>query len=124
LPEGPTLVFALFVGLGLAVGTALVHPRAWLLAIAASVLIVGYNAAKRWPLVGNVALGLLMAVVASIGVASASDGRSLAGALFEARGTLGLVAAIAAWYLQANYEKDRPGDRAAGYATLATVTSV
>jgi hypothetical protein len=35
-----------------------------------------------------------------------------------------LVAAIAGWYLQANYEKDRPGDRVAGYVTAATVMTV
>jgi hypothetical protein len=38
--------------------------------------------------------------------------------------TLTAVGATAAWYLQSNYEKDRPGDRAAGYTTLAVVMPV
>jgi 4-hydroxybenzoate polyprenyltransferase len=110
-------------GVVLAVGTALLHPRGWLLAIAGVILVVFYNAAKRWPVAGNVALGALMVVVFAIGAASTMP-PSLDGAILGAWKSAVLVAAVAAWYLEANYEKDRPGDRAAGYATLATLISV
>jgi 4-hydroxybenzoate polyprenyltransferase len=124
LPEGPTLAFAALAGIALAVGTTFVHPRAWLLGIGASALVVTYNAAKRWPFGGNLALGALMAVAAALGAAGASREPSFAGALVRARGSLAVVAATAAWYLQSNYEKDRSGDRAAGYTTLAIVLPV
>jgi geranylgeranylglycerol-phosphate geranylgeranyltransferase len=125
LPAGPTLLVAAALGVALVVATALLHPRAFVLAIVAAVLIVFYNGAKRWPLLGNVALGTLMTVVAAIGATAAQEeasslGEVLAGAWKNAL----LVAGIAAWYLQANYEKDRPGDRAAGYMTLATLIPV
>jgi 4-hydroxybenzoate polyprenyltransferase len=124
LPEGPTLLFAVALGAGLVVATALLHPAAWLLGVAASLLVTFYNAAKRWPLLGNVALGLLMTVAAAIGAAAALPHDSLAAHFAGAWRTALLVAAISAWYLQSNYEKDRPGDRAAGYSTLATVLPV
>ena len=127
LPAGPTLFIAALLGVVLAVGTALVHPLAWLLAIAASLMIVVYNAAKRWPLLGNLAHGALMATAAAIGASAAlprgADPTSYLGALFGAWRTFLFVGAIAAWYLQSNYEKDRPGDRTAGYLTLATILS-
>src|SRR4029434_2684780 len=71
LPAGPTLVFATLLGIALAVGTALVHPRAWILAFAAATLIVLYNGTKRWLLLGNIALGVLMALAAAIGASAA-----------------------------------------------------
>jgi 4-hydroxybenzoate polyprenyltransferase len=124
LPAGPALACALVLGVGLAVATAMVHPRAWVLALAAALLILFYNGAKYIPLLGNLALAMLMAVAAGIGALSAlgpaapwSDARGLAS-------TLPLVSAIAAWYLQSNYEKDRRGDLAAGYRTLAVLLSV
>ena len=123
LPAGPTLLVAFSLGVTLAVGTALLHPQAWLLAIAAAILVVFYNAAKRWPLGGNVALGVLMTVAFAIGAAAAHP-PSLADALAGAWKNALLVAAVAAWYLEANYEKDRPGDRAAGYVTLATLIPI
>jgi 4-hydroxybenzoate polyprenyltransferase len=123
LPPGPTLLVALVLGVALAAGTALVHPLGWLLAIVAVVLLVLYNAAKRWPVVGNLALGVIMTVAFAIGAAAARP-PSLAAAVAGAWKHALLVAAVAAWYLEANYEKDRPGDRAAGYVTLATVISV
>ena len=132
LPPGPTLVVAIVLGMVLALGTAFIHPYAWLLALVAALLVVAYNAAKRWPLAGNVAHASLMAVAAAIGVCASLpvDARSLEGPgsllirLSEAWRMLLLVGAIAAWYLQSNYEKDRPGDRAAGYVTLAVALSV
>jgi 4-hydroxybenzoate polyprenyltransferase len=124
LPEGPTLLVAVALGVTLVVGTSLLHPHAWLLAIAAALLVTFYNAAKRWPLLGNLVLGALMTVAAAIGAAAALPGGSLAVPLLEAWRMALLVAVIAAWYLQSNYEKDRPGDRAAGYMTLATLLPV
>jgi 4-hydroxybenzoate polyprenyltransferase len=125
LPPEPTLVVALLLGVALAVATALLHPHAWMLAIVAALLLVFYNAAKRWPLVGNVALGALMTVVAAIGAAAALAGEpSLFAPFARAWKNALLVAAVAAWYLQSNYEKDRRGDRAAGYVTLATLIPV
>jgi 4-hydroxybenzoate polyprenyltransferase len=123
LPAGPTLLVALVLGVALAAGTALVHPFGWLLAVLAMILLVLYNATKRWPLLGNVALGVIMTVAFAIGAAAARP-PSLAGALAGAWKPALIVAAIAAWYLEANYEKDRPGDRRAGYVTLATLISV
>jgi len=124
LPAGPALACAAVLGIGLAVATAFVHPRAWVLALAAAVLILSYNTAKSRPLLGNIALAWLMSIAAAIGAlaalapdASWSDARRLTS-------TLPLVGAIAAWYLQSNYEKDRRGDRAAGYRTLAVLLSV
>jgi 4-hydroxybenzoate polyprenyltransferase len=124
LPAGPALACAAVLGVGLAVATVMVHSRAWVLALAAALLIVFYNGAKSRPLLGNIALALLMAIAAAIGALAAlgpeapwSDARGL-------RSTLPLVGAIAAWYLQSNYEKDRTGDRAAGYRTLAVLLSV
>jgi 4-hydroxybenzoate polyprenyltransferase len=132
LPAGPTLIFAIVLGAGLAFGTLLVLRHAWVLALVAALLIVVYNATKRWPGAGNVAHAALMVVAAAIGAcAAASDqGRSTSGEssifadLLGAWRTFVVVGAIAAWYLQSNYEKDRPGDRRAGYITLAVVLSV
>src|SRR5579859_1566694 len=67
LPAGPTLACAALLGFGLVVATATVHPRAWILAVAAAVLIVVYNAAKSLPVLGNIALALIMAIAATIG---------------------------------------------------------
>jgi 4-hydroxybenzoate polyprenyltransferase len=123
LPPGPALAAALGLGAALAVGTALVHPRAWVLAIASAVLIALYNATKRVPLLGNLALGALLATAAAIGASAARADRELS-AIAGGWRSIALTSAIAAWYLQANYEKDRPGDRAAGYRTLAVVLSI
>jgi 4-hydroxybenzoate polyprenyltransferase len=132
LPAGPTLVVAIVLGVVLVLGTALVHRYAWLLALVAALLVVVYNAAKRWPLLGNVAHAALMAVAAAIGACASlpDDAGSVSGPgsavthLVGAWRTLLLVGAIAAWYLQSNYEKDRPGDLAAGYVTLAVALPV
>ena len=130
LPPGPTLVVAIVLGVVLALGTAFIHRYAWLLAVVAALLVVVYNAAKRWPVLGNLAHASLMAVAAAIGacaslpVGSSQGPGSMLIRLSEAWRTLLVVGAIAAWYLQSNYEKDRPGDRAAGYVTLAVALSV
>jgi 4-hydroxybenzoate polyprenyltransferase len=124
LPAGPTLLVALLLGVTLAVGTSLLHRDAWMLAIAAALLVVFYNAAKRVPLVGNVALGALMTVAAAIGAVAALGNAASPGALAAAWKNGVIVAAVAAWYLEANYEKDRAADRAAGYVTLATLIPV
>jgi 4-hydroxybenzoate polyprenyltransferase len=133
LPAGPALLFALALGALVTVSTVLVHRLAWVYAPLAALLLVFYNAAKRLPVLGNLAHGALMSVAAAIGVASRvlMDEREgpltvlpflqLALAYLP---TLMVVGAIAAWYLQANYEKDRRGDRAAGYVTLAVLMPV
>jgi 4-hydroxybenzoate polyprenyltransferase len=111
--------------------TVEVHPRAWVLASLGGALLLLYDAAKRWPLLGNLAHGALMATVASIGRASVAPldldltwSAFVRDALFGGWRTQIAVFAIAAWYLQSNYEKDRRGDRAAGDMTLAVVLSV
>jgi geranylgeranylglycerol-phosphate geranylgeranyltransferase len=130
LPAGPALVFATSLGFALALGTLIVHPLAWMLALPAAILIVFYNAAKRVPLLGHLAHGAVMAVAAAMGAAAAipvhdrPDAGEFVGELVASWPALLFVVAIAAWYLQANYEKDRPGDRAAGYTTLALLLSV
>jgi len=130
LPVGRTLGVALLLGVLLAAATVVVQTGAWGIIVAAAFLLVFYNGAKGWPLVGNFAHGALVAVAAAIGAGSVidesrtSDSTSLFDALAGEWRTLLITAAIGVWYLQANYEKDRPGDRAAGYATLATVLSV
>jgi len=130
LPAGPTLGAAALLGLLLAVATVVIQPRAWILVVASALLLVFYNAAKRWPLLGNLAHGALVGVAAAIGASSvfdpsrAFDSASFFSELASQWRTLLMTAAIAVWYLQCNYEKDRPGDRAAGYTTLATVLSV
>ena len=94
-------------------------------------LLFSYDTAKRWPLLGNLAHGALMATVASIGRASVAPiDLDTAWSAFVRDALLGgwqtqmAVSSIAAWYLQSNYEKDRRGDRAAGDTTLAVVLSV
>jgi geranylgeranylglycerol-phosphate geranylgeranyltransferase len=128
LPAGPTLLFAAVLGIALTFAMLAVHGFAWVLAAAAAFLIVVYNAAKRYPLAGNVAHGALVAVVAAIGNAAvlpaAFGGWAFARALGSAWPTLATVAAVAIFYIQSNYEKDRAGDRVAGYRTLAVVLGV
>ena len=128
LPAGPALSAAIALGVIVAVATALVHPRAWLLAGVAVALLLVYNAAKRFPAGGNVAHGAVMAVAAAIGVLAVQDRHAsdseLRAAMAQAAPSLAVVAATAAWYLQSNYEKDRLGDQQAGYVTSATIISV
>jgi geranylgeranylglycerol-phosphate geranylgeranyltransferase len=130
LPVGPVLALAVLLGLSLALATLVLQPRAWILVVASAILLVVYNAAKRWPLLGNLAHGALVSVAAAIGAAAvldadaAFDSASVLRALSAQWRTQVMTAAIGVWYLQSNYEKDRPGDRAAGYTTLATLLSV
>ncbi len=121
LPPGPTLSVALVLGVAVAAAVAVAAPSATLLIPAAALLLIGYNSAKKLPLLGNVAHGALVAVAAAFGFFATMDGDF---AFSAAAPTLGYVAAIAALYLQANYEKDRRGDRLAGYRTLAHVIGV
>ncbi len=132
LPAGPALAVAAALGATLSVTTLVVHPRAWIFLPIAVLLLVFYNAAKRVPVLGNVAHGALMTIAAAIGASSrvslqdseAPDTTMFLRRILAASPTFLAVAAIAAWYLQSNYEKDRPGDRAAGYITLAAVLPV
>jgi geranylgeranylglycerol-phosphate geranylgeranyltransferase len=119
LPAGPTMVVAWLLGLFVAVLTVLVHTEAWLLAVAAVVLLLGYGEAKRWPGLGNAAHGALIATAAAIGAVAAAPSESLPAALRQAWPACALTGAWAAVYLQSNYEKDRTGDAHAGCRTLA-----
>jgi geranylgeranylglycerol-phosphate geranylgeranyltransferase len=126
LPARHALLAAGVTGVVLAAATAALHPWGWALALAGMVLILSYNFAKAQPVVGNVSLGALLALTAAMGIASAlpPGGPDLVSALGRSRPLLVVVGSIAAWYLQANYEKDRRGDRTAGYRTLAVVIGV
>jgi 4-hydroxybenzoate polyprenyltransferase len=125
LPVGPALLFALALGVALAMTIFFVYRSAGYLVPIAAVLMVTYNAAKKWPIAGNVAHGCLMAVAAAIGVSAAIEPAATRQIdTIAAFPMLFMVGATAAWYLQSNYEKDRPGDRAAGYMTLAVVMPV
>ncbi|MBX3128560.1 MAG: UbiA family prenyltransferase [Polyangiaceae bacterium] len=120
LPEGPTLLLALGLGLVVLAVTVLSAPRGVWLVPAAVGLLLCYNVAKGWPLVGNVAHGALIAVAALLG-ALAQSGAGIGGALEHSAGALAYAGVVAATYLQANYEKDMTGDGRAGYRTLAHV---
>jgi geranylgeranylglycerol-phosphate geranylgeranyltransferase len=129
LPVGPTLAVSLASGLGLVAAMLAIHPAAWVLAPAAVVLLVGYNAAKGLPLVGNVAHGAIASVAGAMGVLGAlpAEAGSLSDALealASAWPMLGAILAIDAWFLLSNYEKDRVGDRAAGYRTLPLLIGI
>jgi 4-hydroxybenzoate polyprenyltransferase len=129
LPVGPTLAVVLVSGLGLLAAMLAIHSAAWMLAPAAVVLLVGYNAAKSLPLLGTVVHGAIAAVAGAMGVLGAWPERAdslfdaLAG-LVSAWPTLGAILAIDAWFLLSNYEKDRVGDRAAGYRTLPLLIGI
>jgi 4-hydroxybenzoate polyprenyltransferase len=133
LPAGPALLFAIALGVALSMSIFFAYRRAGYLVPIAALLMVVYNAAKKWPLAGNVAHGALMAVAAAIGVSSAIAREGGPESIPSVRffdelvvfyPMLVVVGLIAAWYLQSNYEKDRPGDRSAGYLTLAVVMPV
>ncbi|SEM06265.1 4-hydroxybenzoate polyprenyltransferase [Stigmatella aurantiaca] len=129
LPVGPVLAAALFLGLLLLAALQALHPAAWILGATAVVLLVGYNQAKGVPVLGNLVFGSINAVAGGIGVLARLPGpeASLSQAfesLGEALPLLGLLLGINAWFLLANYEKDRLGDRAAGYWTLPLLLGV
>lgn len=129
LPAGPVIAVALLSGLVLLGALLAIHPAAWMLAPAAVLLLVGYNKAKGMPLLGNIVHGGISAVAGGLGVLGAlppGDTSTLA-ALEGLGGALPMLAAILtidAWFILANYEKDRPGDRAAGYRTLPLLIGV
>ncbi|WP_224366333.1 UbiA family prenyltransferase [Hyalangium versicolor] len=129
LSAGPTLAVTLLSGLALIAALLALHPAAWLLAPAAVVLLVGYNKAKGVPLMGNLIHGGIAAVAGGLGVLGAlpSSAGSLSAALEGLVGALpmlGLILAIDAWFILANYEKDGIGDRAAGYRTLPLLIGI
>jgi 4-hydroxybenzoate polyprenyltransferase len=135
LPAGPALLFAVTLGVLLSAAIVLKLGHAWFFVPPAALLMIFYNAAKKWPVLGNVAHGALVAVAAAIGASSVIEPISPFEAphdpsvmfFLEMRDfypVFIVVGSIAAWYLQSNYEKDRPGDRAAGYMTLAVVMPV
>ena len=120
LPEGPTVLVAAALGSAVAAALVLVHPSGWLLSLSAALLMVAYAPAKALPVLGNLTHGALMAWLAVIGAAvSMPSARLIDFASFGTRSFL-CVGALAALYLQGNYEKDLTGDARAGYRTLAT----
>jgi geranylgeranylglycerol-phosphate geranylgeranyltransferase len=121
LPEGPTMLIAMLLGLGIAVGTTLLHPAALWLALLAAVLLLGYGSAKRWPLAGNLAHGALVATSTLIGAVAGAPGFPVEQVIPRVAPMAALVCGWAMVYLESNYEKDRRGDRAAGYVTLPHV---
>ncbi len=118
LPEGPTMLVAMLLGVGIALSISLVHPGAVWLGIGSALLLLGYGPAKPTPLLGNVAHGALMAMAALIGGASAMPASSLREVVARTGPAAAVVAGWAMVYLEANYEKDRRGDGMAGYRTL------
>jgi 4-hydroxybenzoate polyprenyltransferase len=129
LPAGPVIAVALISGLVLLAALLVIHPAAWTLAPAAVVLLVGYNKAKGLPLVGNIVHGGIAAVAGGLGVLGVlprgADAMPMAlEGLATALPMLGVVLTIDAWFILANYEKDRLGDRAAGYRTLPLLIGV
>jgi 4-hydroxybenzoate polyprenyltransferase len=129
LPAGPTMAVALLSGLALLAALLVIHPAAWMLAPAAVILLVGYNKAKGVPLVGNLVHGGIAAVAGGLGVLGAlpREGNAIPVALEGLGSAVPMLAAILtidAWFILANYEKDRLGDRAAGYRTLPLLIGV
>jgi geranylgeranylglycerol-phosphate geranylgeranyltransferase len=129
LPAGPTMAVALLSGLALLSALLVIHPAAWMLAPAAVILLVGYNKAKGVPLVGNLVHGGIAAVAGGLGVLGALPlGGDAIPAALEGLGRavpmLAAILTIDAWFILANYEKDRLGDRAAGYRTLPLLIGV
>jgi 4-hydroxybenzoate polyprenyltransferase len=124
LPAGPTLMVAVVVGIAVWCAVATLHPGgAWLGALAALLLLV-YGAARRIPLMGNIAHAALIATATWIGAAAARPELSLIECASFAWQQGLLCGAWAALYLQANYEKDCRGDRIAGYMTLVHLMGV
>jgi geranylgeranylglycerol-phosphate geranylgeranyltransferase len=129
LPAGPVLGAALLLGLLLLAALPAIHPAAWILGLAAGGLLVGYNQAKGVPVLGNLIYGAINALSGGFGVLAqlprpeASLAQAFT-ALARAMPLLGLLLALNAWFLLANYEKDRLGDRAAGYRTLPLLLGV
>jgi geranylgeranylglycerol-phosphate geranylgeranyltransferase len=124
LPDGPTMLVAMGLGVAVAALTAAVHPRACWLALCAACLLLAYGPAKRVPLLGNLAHAALIATAAAIGRVAATPRAALLDAVSDAWSVCVLAGVWAAVYLQANYEKDRLGDARAGCRTLAHVAGL
>ena len=121
LPVWPTLALIGVMALGITAVTVAVHPQAFWLAIIAAGLLLGYGPAKRWPVAGNIAHGALITTATVIGSAAASPSLPLSTVVARSLNLALLSGTWSALYLQANYEKDRRGDTAAGVLTLAHV---
>lgn len=124
LPMKPTLIVCGAIGLLLVVTVAWIHPAGLALAAVAAILIATYNRAKRYPLLGNLSHALVMATATLIGAASLRPELNIYSILQRSTPTMLLCGTWAAIYLQANYEKDRRGDLAGGYRTLAHLLGV
>jgi 4-hydroxybenzoate polyprenyltransferase len=121
LPVRTVLCVALLVGTAIALGFYACAPNSWPLLLASALLMVSYTWFKRWPLVGNLAFAALLGAAALLGLQVASGQEKFVFPASDAQTRIALVMLIAATYVQANYEKDLPGDQAAGYRTLASL---
>jgi 4-hydroxybenzoate polyprenyltransferase len=121
LPEGPTVAVAMLLGLVVTLAVAGADPSLLPLLFASALLLFVYHPAKTIPALGNVAHGALMSSVVALGFVAAVPSAPLFDSLVRAAGAMLVVAILSATYLEANYEKDVLGDRAAGYRTLAHV---
>jgi 4-hydroxybenzoate polyprenyltransferase len=124
LPLGPTAAVALGLAVLVTAATLVVHSYAAPLAALAAILLGLYAPAKRVPLLGNLAHAALVATAALIGRAAAMPDQSLLAIAESGLGDCSWAGAVAALYIEANYEKDRVGDARAGYRTLAHVLGV
>ncbi len=118
LPAKPTLLIVTLIAVFVAGVTCWVHEAGIALAVLAALLLVVYGPCKRWPGLGNLAHGALMAVAVFIGAAAARPDDPLSVIVRASSETAALAGSWAAIYLQANYEKDRRGDAAARVVTL------
>jgi geranylgeranylglycerol-phosphate geranylgeranyltransferase len=124
LPEGPAAAIALLLGAVVTVALALVHTYGIALVGVSALLLFSYGRAKAIAGLGNLFHGALMAVMACIGALATLPAAPIREVLSRVGPSALLVGAIAALYLQANYEKDRRGDARAGYRTLAHVLGI
>ncbi|MBN1610892.1 MAG: UbiA family prenyltransferase [Polyangiaceae bacterium] len=124
LPAGPTLLVVTGLGVLVCSAVVLVHPAGYLLASTAALLLLCYGTARRVPLLGNLAHAALVGTAACIGAAAARPHLALSECLGSTWQRAALCGGWAALYLEANYEKDRRGDRAAGYVSLAHLLGV
>jgi len=124
LPEGPAAAIALLLGTVVTVAIALVHAYGLAFVGVSALLLFSYGRAKAVAGLGNLFHGALMAVMACIGALATLPDAPVGEVLGRVGPSALTVGAIAALYLQANYEKDRRGDARAGYRTLAHVLGI
>ena len=124
LPIGPTLAVASTIGLAVFFCVLIIHPDGLWLAATAAALLFAYGSLRKLPVLGNLAHALLIANATWIGAAASQPDYSLWACV---SGTWDVALVCGAWaglYLEANYEKDRRGDAAAGYTSLPHLVGI